>query len=330
MPFSQQALQHVDVPLSLTSQPTANLKLLDMPWAKRVLVDAKRSRYTIGVDRSVMDATRGSRSYARASGGQHPRIKRGTVSTVTGVCVEHSPADDLDYGDIDRALDPFRPEVNSSLRVRKIAMLERYVEAYNLLSTTANWNASCTSTLAALGSGASGQQLSSDTSLPFVDLLVARNRCAALNDGIMPHFVVMNETSAQYMAAKGGRTSIPTDKSPVRELTEEELQVALRGHLGGVDVYIEHAREGGSLIWGSSIVFGYYPTDVVLTEDGFDVAPSTFALIHEKIPSLGINGEMGIKRVPNAEQTGLMIAAMTSYKAQLIDDKAIFIVTSAY
>lgn len=330
MPFSQQALQHVDVPLSITSQPTASLQLLDMPWAKRVLVDSKRSRYTIGVDRSVMDATRGGRSYARASGSRHPRIKRGTVSTLTGVCVERSPADDVDFGDLDRALDPFRPEINAALRVKKIAMLERYVDVVTLLTTAANWNASNTSTLAALGSGASGVQLSSDTSLPFVDMMVARNRCAALNDGIPPHFVVMGELSAQYMAAKGARTSIPVDKTPVRELTESELQAALGQHLGGVDVYIEHAREGGSLIWGSQIVFGYYPTDVVLTEDGFDVAPSTFALIHEKIPSLGINGEMAVKRVKNEEETGVMIAAMTSYAAQKIDDKAIFLVTSAY
>jgi len=34
--------------------------------------------------------------------------------------------------------------------------------------------------------------------------------------------------------------------------------------------------------------------------------------------------------VENAEKTGLMIAAMTSYVAQKIDDKAIFLVTSAY
>jgi hypothetical protein len=330
MPLSQQALQYVDVPLSVTSQPTASLQLLDMPWAKRVMVDAKRSRYTIGVDRSVMDATRGGRSYARASGARHPRIKRGTVSTLTGVCVEHSPADDLDGGDLDRALDPFRPEINAALRTKKIAMLERYVETRDLLVTAANWNGSATSTLAGLGLGASGVQLSSDTSLPFVDMKIASNRCAALNDGIRPHFMIMGELSAQYMAAKGARTSLPTNKDPIREITEEELQTSLGRHLGGCDVYIERAREGGSLLWGNDIVFGYYPTDVVLTEDGFDVAPSTFALIHEKIPSLGINGEMAVKRVENEEKTGVMIAAMTSYKAQKIDDLAIFLVTAGY
>lgn len=330
MPFSQQALQYVDVPLSVTSQPNGGMRHLEMPFAKRVLVDSKRSRYTIGVDRSVVDAARGGRSYARASGASHPRIKRGSTSTVSGVCVEYSPADDLDFGDLDRALDPFRPEVNAALRVRKIAMLERYVAVRDLLTTAANWDATATATLAGLGGGASGVQLSDAASLPFVDMMIARNRCAALNDGVLPHFMVMNETSAQLMAAKGARTSIPTDKAPVRELTEEELQTALRGHLGGTEVFIEHAREQGSLLWGAQIVFGYYPTDVVLTEDGFDVAPSTFALIHERIPSLGVTSEMGVKRVPNTEQTGLMIAAMTSYAAQKIDSKAIFLVTAAY
>lgn len=328
MPFSQQALQYVDTPLSLTSQPNGSLKLLEMPWAKRIMVDAQRSRFVIGVDRSVMDTTRGSRSYARASGGAHPRIKRGTRSTLSGMCVEHSPADDLDYADRDRALDPFRPEVNSALRVKKIALLERYVETATLLTTAANWDASATATLAGLGLGASGVQLSDASSLPYVDMEIGARRCAAINDGIRPDFVIMNETAAGYMAAKGARTSIATDKD-VRELTLPELQQGLKNHTG-CDVYIESAREGGSLIWGAQIVFGYYPTDVVPTEEGFDVAPSTFALIHEKIPSLGINGEMAIKRVENAEKTGLMIAAMTSYVAQKIDDKAIFLITSAY
>lgn len=324
-----QSYQHVDAALTVASVPAGNLKSLEMRWAKRVFVDAKKSRFTMGVDRSVVDATRNGRSYARAEGAAYPRVGRDSRTTVQGKTVEHSPADDLDYSTRDRAQDPFQPEVIKARKVNKVVLLERYVEAVELVTTTSNWDAACTVALAALGEGASGVQLSDASSLPYVDLEIAARRCASLNDGVRPHFVLMNEVAAGYILAKGGRTSIPVDK-PVRELTLPEFEQHLSAHLLGMDVYVESAREAGTLLFPAVIVFGYYPTDVVPTEEGFDVAPSTMVLVHEKIPSLGITGELVTKRIENAEKTGLVIVASSSWVAQKVDGKAIFILTAVY
>lgn len=324
----QQSVQHVDVALSVCSVPAGNEAALEMRWCRRIFVPANKSRFTIGVDRSVSDATRNGKSYARGSGGAHPRVKKGTRTTVQGKTVEHGPADDLDYGDIARAQDPFQPQVISARVVSKVAKLERYVEGKDLLCTPGNWNASCSVAITGMGMGSSGVALDNELSTPFVDLAVAVRRCASLNDGVKPHFMVMNETAASWIVSKGGRTSLPVDKDP-REMTFPELEVYLTAHLG-LDVYIETAREAGVLLWGNVIVFGYYPTEVVPTEDGFDVAPSTVALVHEEIPDLGIKGELYIKRVENTEKTGVMIAACTSYVVQKIDDKAILILTAVY
>lgn len=329
MPISRQSLQYLDVPLSVGSQPAGSLSQLDMPFAKRVYVKAKDGRYTLTVNRALVDATRGGRSYTRSAGGRHSRVRTSDPTQLTGLCIEHSPAFDLDYGTIARAQDPLQPELTASRVVTKIGMLERYAAVVSLLTTAANWDAGATSTLAGLGNGASGVQLSDPASLPFVDLAIGSGLAADNNDGIPPHFCVMNVVAARYMAAKGARTSIPVDKTAVRELTIPELQEALGQHLG-CDVFVETAREAGTLLWGNQIVFGYYPTDMIPTEGGAEVPPSTMVLIHEEIPEMGIRGEMAIKRKENEEATGLMIASMSSWSAQKVDDKAIFLITACY
>lgn len=327
MALSAQALQYVDEALTeLTSQPDPGEPDLSMPWMRRVSVPASASRGEVVVWRELITATSVGVSMTRAPGHSRKQIFLGDPSTVAYETNERSLEIFLDYMEIGRAQSPIDPQVMAARKVRRVVELGRYKDVRDLLTTTANWGANNNAAITALGG--SGVNLSNAASTPFVDFELGAQACAEQNGNRRPDYVILSDRAINLMISVGLRNVLPVDKTPVREIRQQNAVDALADHLG-MAVHVERAFENNSRLWPATAVFGYNAGSVSPTVNGAIVPPMTAALIQEQVPDY-LSGDIQLAVREKEDGTGLIITCITSDDPLAVDTEAIYLVTGLY
>lgn len=277
-----------------SSTVPSDLTLIADKVLPKVQVDGKAYKGQVWVESRRSYMGQPGLNLKRTGLAKRPKINSGPPTLVDYSCEERGPMSEIPWDKIRRSqfIEPL--VVRETKIVVRAILIDRELDAANLLFDPNKYNASNTAALAALPGG-SGVQVGGVGATEVKDLLIARNLCRVAAGGTLPDSLTLGWSVFDALRSGTDIRGYIGDNTNRMALTDDAMVGALSTALGIPKERIfvgsamhETANPGQTSaeeeIWGDSVLFHYSANfSSIPVEGGAQISPITAVQICESL-----------------------------------------------